>query len=63
MMMRAARVNAWLEGRGHMIPEDLQNVFKETIAHRIFFAPVYELRREWIIDELMDRLLRRVAAP
>ena len=63
MMMRAARVHAWLEGRGHMIPEDLQGVFRETIAHRIFLAPVYELRREQIIETLMDRLLRRVAAP
>ena len=63
MMMRAARVHAWLEGRGHMIPEDLQGVFRETIAHRIFLAPVYELRREQIIEALMDRLLRRVAAP
>jgi MoxR-like ATPase len=63
MMMRAARVHAWLEGRAHMIPEDLQSVFPETIAHRIFFAPVYELRRETIIRELIDGLLRHVAAP
>lgn len=63
MMMRAARVHAWLEGRAHMIPEDLQSVFPETIAHRIFFAPVYELRRETLIREFMDNLLRRVAAP
>lgn len=63
MMMRAARVHAWLEGRAHLIPEDLQSVFPETIAHRIFFTPVYELRRETLIRELMDGLLRRVAAP
>lgn len=63
MMMRAARVNAWLEGRGHMIPEDVQGVFRETIAHRVFLTPVYELRREAIVGALMEGLLRQVAAP
>jgi MoxR-like ATPase len=63
MMMRAARVHAWLEGRTHLIPEDLQSVFQETIAHRIFLAPVYELRRETIIPALIGGLLRQVAAP
>jgi MoxR-like ATPase len=63
MMMRAARVNAWLEGRTHMIPEDLQKVFPETIAHRVFLTPVYELRREVLIGELMGGILRHVAAP
>lgn len=63
MMMRAARVHAWLEGRTHLIPEDILGVFRETIAHRIFLAPVYELRRETILRELMDGILRHVAAP
>ena len=63
MMMRAARVNAWLEGRAHLLPEDVRRVFPETIAHRVFLAPVYELRREHIIGELIDGILRHVAAP
>lgn len=63
MMMRAARVNAWLHGRSHLIPEDIQSVFSETMAHRIFLTPVYELRRDMIVPELIDGLLRRVAAP
>jgi len=63
MMMRAARVHAWLEGRTHLLPEDVLGVFRETIAHRIFLAPVYELRRETILRELMDGILRNVAAP
>ncbi len=63
MMMRAARVHAWLEGRGHMIPEDIQAVFYPTIAHRVFLTPVYELRRDTVIPALIDQLLRHVAAP
>jgi MoxR-like ATPase len=63
MMMRAARVLAWLDHRSHLIPEDLRKVFVQTTAHRVFFTPVYELRRNLLIGELMNGILRHVAAP
>jgi MoxR-like ATPase len=63
MMMRAARVSAWLDGRGYVVPEDIHGVFRETIAHRVFFDPVYELRRAALIDELLDGIRHKVAAP
>ncbi len=63
LMMRAARVNAWLAGRGYLTPEDIQSVFHETVAHRVFFTPVYEMRRESIVGELMGQILNKVAAP
>lgn len=63
MMLRAARVAAWLDGRGHLLPEDIHRVFVDTLAHRVFFMPVYELRRGQIATLLMDEILRRVAAP
>lgn len=63
MMMRAARVHAWLMGRDHLLPEDIQAVFAETIAHRIFLTPMYELRREAVIPALISAILRQVAAP
>jgi len=63
MMMRAARVAAWLAGRDHLLPEDVQAVFRETVAHRVFFTPVYEMRRAGLIDNLMERILAQVAAP
>jgi MoxR-like ATPase len=63
MMMRAARVVAWLDGRTHLIPEDIRAVFVETTAHRVFFTPVYELRRSLLVGELMDGILRQVSAP
>jgi MoxR-like ATPase len=63
MMMRAARVLAWLEGRTAVIPEDLRAVFQVTAAHRIFFTPVYEMRRANWVEPLMDEILARVAAP
>jgi MoxR-like ATPase len=63
LLMRAARCAAWLAGRGHVLPEDVQAVFRETVAHRIFFTPVYEMRREAIIGELIGQIMGKVAAP
>jgi len=63
MLLRAGRVLAWLDGRTHVVPEDLQGVFREAVAHRVFFSPVYELRRSEIAAALMREILDRVAAP
>lgn len=63
MLLRAAKVAAWLEGRDMLVPEDLRSVFFETVAHRVFFTPVYELRRSRVAAELMEQILRRVSAP
>ena len=63
MLLRAARVAAWLDGREHVRPHDVQAVFRETIAHRLVLQPVYELRRHELIGPLVDGILARVAAP
>ncbi|MGH8547568.1 MAG: AAA family ATPase [Methylococcales bacterium] len=63
MLLRAARVTAWLNGRSAMIPEDIQAVFYATIAHRIFFRPTYEIRRDQLIGPLMNGVLQTVSSP
>jgi MoxR-like ATPase len=63
LMMRAARTHAWLAGRGYLTPEDIQAVFRDSVAHRVFFTPVYEMRRESIAGELLSQILDKVAAP
>jgi MoxR-like ATPase len=62
-LVQAARVHAWLEGRDMIVPEDLQAVFYEVVAHRVFLDPVYELRRDAIIGALIPAVLGSVAAP
>lgn len=62
-LIRAARVAAWLEARGNVIPEDIRDVFYETMAHRIFLEPVYELRRDAIVRELIKTVFDKVPAP
>lgn len=63
MLLRAAKVAAWLQGRDMLIPEDIHEVFVETIAHRVFFTPVYELRRSRVAAELMTQILHQVPVP
>lgn len=63
MLLRAARVAAWLQGRSYLTPEDLQSVYLESIGHRVFFTPVYEMRRAQLARELARQIVARVAAP
>ncbi len=63
LLLRAARVAAWLEGRSYVTPEDVQAVFVETIAHRLVYQPVFELHRHEISPRLMAAILAAVAAP
>ena len=63
MMMKCARVNAWMDNRTSVIPEDIHAVFHETIAHRLVFNPVYELRRTEIAKELTQEIIKKVSAP
>jgi MoxR-like ATPase len=63
MLLRAARVAAWLDGRAYATPEDVQAVFEVTIAHRLCFQPVYEMRRHEISAPLIAGILGHVAAP
>ncbi len=62
-LIRAARVSAWLDGRDGVVPEDIRDVFSEVMAHRIFLAPVYELRRDEIVRDLIKSVFERVPAP
>ena len=63
MLLRAARVAAWLAGRNEVVPEDLHAVFEPTVAHRIFFTPLYEMRRSEIAGRLATGILETVASP
>ncbi len=63
MLMRAARCRAWLEQRDYLTPDDIRAVFTETVSHRVFFTPAYELRRGEIAPQLLQAILGKVSAP
>lgn len=60
MMMKCARVNAWINDRTNILPEDLHKIFHETIAHRLVFNPMYDLRRTEISRELTKEIINKV---
>jgi MoxR-like ATPase len=62
-LTRAARVVAWLAGRDYMVPDDIQSIVPAVLGHRVFFTPVYELRRAQIADALTAKLLEKVPTP
>ncbi len=63
MVLRAARVNAWLNNRTAVLPEDIHAVFHSTVAHRLVFSPVYEMRRTEIAREMLSGIINAIATP
>jgi MoxR-like ATPase len=50
-------------GRTHLIPDDIRALVPSALGHRIFFTPVYELRRAQIADALITQILEKVPTP
>jgi len=63
LLLRAARVESWLQGRPSVLPIDVARVFHAAVAHRLVFAPVLELRRAELASRLTAAVLGKVAAP
>ncbi len=62
-LTRAARVVAWLDERTYVTPEDVQAVLPSALGHRVFFSPIYELRRNEIATAFTQALMDRVVSP
>jgi MoxR-like ATPase len=62
-LTRAARVVAWFAGRDYLTPDDVRTVAPSVLGHRVFFTPVYELRRAQIADALVAQILDKVPTP
>jgi MoxR-like ATPase len=59
---RASRARAWLAGRDHVLPGDVQDVAPDCLRHRII--PSYEATAEGKSnDDLLGALLKLVAVP
>ncbi|MEE9333998.1 MAG: MoxR family ATPase [Granulosicoccaceae bacterium] len=62
-LVRAARVVAWMNDREYVVPEDVHAVLPAAMGHRIFFQPIYELRRSDISPVLINSIMNVVASP
>ena len=58
----AARAVAFLHGRGYVVPEDVKEIAKDVLRHRILLT--YEAEAEDVTTEtIVDRVLERVEVP
>jgi MoxR-like ATPase len=58
----AARAVAFLHGRGYVVPEDVKDIARDVLRHRILLT--YEAEAENVTTEtIVDRVLERVEVP
>jgi MoxR-like ATPase len=58
----ASRAVAFLRGRGYVVPEDVKEIAKDVLRHRILLT--YEAEAENVTTEsIVDRILERVEVP
>jgi len=58
----ASRAVAFLRGRGYVVPEDVKEIAKDVLRHRILLT--YEAEAENVTsDSVVDRILERVEVP
>ena len=57
---RCSRVNAWMQNRDYVTPDDIHTVIKDVLRHRIALS--YKGRAEGIAtDEIIDKIIEVVA--
>jgi len=61
-LIRAARAQALLNGRAFVTPDDVKHIAHPALRHRLTLAAEYEMEGARV-DEVLEELLRRVAAP
>ncbi|MCL5021781.1 MAG: MoxR family ATPase [Nitrospirae bacterium] len=53
----AAKTNAYFSGRDFVIPEDIREITKYTIPHRVIFKEEYENLEKWgIVQSILDQV-------
>lgn len=62
MLVRAARANAALDGRGYVIPDDVLELLLPVLRHRVFLSAPAELEGR-TSDEILTDVINRAEAP
>ena len=62
LLLRAAKAQAVLEGRGFVLPEDVQEMWLPTLRHRVMLDPGLEVEGQ-TADAALERTLRGITVP
>ena len=60
-LIRAAKANAMINGRGYVIPEDIKEIAHEVLRHRLiltFEAEADEISTDKVIDIILEKMPR-----
>ena len=58
-LIKAAKANAMINGRGYVIPEDIKEVAHDVLRHRLiltFEAEADEINSDKVIDIILDKI-------
>ena len=57
MLVKAAKVNAWMNDRDHVQPIDVEYVFHAVMAHRLVLNRIYEISyfSRWLWNQIIRR--------
>ena len=57
-LVRCAQAQAWLQGRGYVVPEDIKKLAVPVLAHRLVLVQRYGMSKDQkvIIEQVTDRL-------
>ena len=61
-LLSMARANAYLEGRDYVIPQDVKDVFFETIEHRVIRSKEAKVQRK-TKEEILKAILYKIPLP
>ncbi len=61
-LVRGARVAAAAQGRDHVLPDDVKHLAPAVLTHRLILTPEALLRDE-TLEDVVDRIVRRVQVP
>ena len=63
MLIKAAKVNAWLNRRTYIEPMDINEIFHEVMAHRLVINRIYENNKIELLKDFTNEILLKVATP
>ena len=61
-LMRAAKANAFLQGRGYATPHDVKSMAPDVLRHRIILSPELQIEGH-SPDDVLTSMLEQVEAP